>query len=186
MKRFFSNLLASMQKAVAATPAITLTVATCAVAMLALTGITFSFIWGYELLSDLPANIFHSGKAFYSAVVSEKLVAAHLPWEVIPNAFWALSIRMQGVIMVFIGALSLLILSYSLEWLLVVVNIANDTALTPTTTNPKWQQFYNIAKAWWSVILNTLRKIAVWLVLGIGGTTILYITWNALTKAFPM
>ncbi|MCM1324077.1 MAG: hypothetical protein NC218_07940 [Acetobacter sp.] len=183
MRKSFSNLLATTQKAVELTAITLIVLATLGIAFIALAGLFASLVWIAELCENIP-EILHSATKFVVAI-EELPLATLIPWESIPTIFWAFPIKLQGIIMAFLGALSFIVLSYTAEWLNVLLNVILTTPQI-TFANPKLQIVSKLVEQWWSLIIQSLRKLTTWIVIGIGGSAILYLIWNTLARAYPM
>lgn len=172
----------NFNKAVELTANIAIILATIGAAILALIGLFGSIVWVAELCEGIPA-ILHNATAFIQDI-EDLPGATWLPWEFVPTAFWAYPIKLQGVIIIFLGALSFLVLSYAGEWLNAIMKVIYPAPIA--FANPKLQTVSKLVDLWWDMIINALRKLAVWIIVAIGATALLYITWNTLSSSFPM
>lgn len=194
LKTIFANAWTSMEwvacdtyatiSLIVETVAITLIIlGTIAIAIAALVGFFTSLVWMIEACEGIPA-VFHSATKFVAAI-GDLPGATWLPWESIPTAFWAYPLKLQGLIMAFLGATSFVVASYTSEWLNAVMKVICPTPKA-IWNSKKLQMVSNLVDQWWNVLITATRKLAVWITLGIGGTALFYLTWHALQGTFRL
>lgn len=182
-----NNLFVKGQHAAQKAAALTLVLTTILVAIAALYGLGFSVTWIAMLLEN-PAAL-HAPATFNS----NELLASVLAYQPVETmAFWTLPIKLQGLIIVFLGAACFYIASYAGEWLSIVVklypftltrggNITNGIAL-----RSKWQPLIDTVRIMWNNVISTLRKVALYIMFSMATIAIVYFVWNILAAKCPM
>lgn len=183
----FNNLFVKGQQAANIAASLLLVFATLLVAVIALYGFGFAITWGTMLLEN-PATL-HAPATFNS----DWLCSSILAWQPAETmAFWTLPIKLQGLIAVFLGAAGFYVASYAAEWLCIVLKLYPFARTTSTQISTgialrsKWQPLIDTVRIMWNRVINTLRKVALYIMFTMATIAVVYFVWNILTAKCPM
>lgn len=180
---FVNNLLAKMHQAAQIIAAFAAVYATLLVAFAALYGLGFTVTWAAMFLENTAT--LHAPATF----TDHRFFTTILNWQPVETmAFWTLPVKLQGLIIVFLGATSFYVASYAADWLYALTRTYPFWHVTNTSVIHinKWLQLINTARQLWCSVINFLRKIALYIMVTMASTAIVYVVWHILSAKCPM
>lgn len=162
--------------------------ATLLVAIVAFYVFGFSVTWIAMLLEN-PATL-HAPATFNG----NNLFTSILAWQPAETmALWTLPIKLQGLIIVFLGAAGLYLTSYAGEYLGMLIKMYPFTRSRTGNTNSigitfvnKWQPLINATQLMWNNVISAMRKVTLYIMFTMATITIIHFVWQILTTKCPM
>ena len=181
MSNKIKNLFANGQKISDIVVSLCFECITLVIAFIALYGLCFSITWAIMLIKapeTLHAPVTFTGYEFCSFILS------YQPVETL--SFWNLSIKLQGLIAVYVGLLCFNVFYYALDWFCFVLRQFPFINAISNTNKSKWQKTMNAVSFLTDIFINVLCKVSQYVIITMSIIAIAYFVWNILVTKCPM